>query len=223
MSITALFNSCFPFTVQTTSSFTSLQKQLLLRSSHCLKVKVKSLSCVPLFATPWTVAYQAPPTMRFFKQESWSGLPFPSSRGSSWPRDRTQVSCTAGRRFNLWPTREAHIVYHSTVAASWSILFSFWHHIGCSMQLVGFQFPKQELNPGPRQWDHSILTTGLPGTFLWPHIFLKSFSAPSHSALLTSPPPCPTYKCGGSSLGLSLSVSLSFSPLSFGDFTIFFF
>ena len=41
-------------------------------------VKVKSLSCVRLFATPWTVAHQAPPSMRFFRQEYWSGLPFPS-------------------------------------------------------------------------------------------------------------------------------------------------
>ena len=36
------------------------------------------LSPVGLFATPWTVAYQAPPSMRFYRQEYWSGLPFPS-------------------------------------------------------------------------------------------------------------------------------------------------
>ena len=41
-------------------------------------MKVKSLSCVQLFATPWTVAYQAPPSMRFSGQEYSSGLPFPS-------------------------------------------------------------------------------------------------------------------------------------------------
>ena len=39
---------------------------------------MKSLSHVRLFATPWTVAYQAPPSMVFSKQEYWSGLPFPS-------------------------------------------------------------------------------------------------------------------------------------------------
>ena len=42
------------------------------------KVKVKSLSCVRLFVTLWTVAYQAPPSMGFSRQEYWSGLPFPS-------------------------------------------------------------------------------------------------------------------------------------------------
>ena len=39
---------------------------------------MNSLSCVRLFATPWTVAYQAPPSMGFSRQEYWRGLPFPS-------------------------------------------------------------------------------------------------------------------------------------------------
>ena len=42
------------------------------------KVKVKSLSRVRLLATPWTAAYQAPPSMRFSRQEYWSGLPLSS-------------------------------------------------------------------------------------------------------------------------------------------------
>ena len=41
-------------------------------------MKVKSLSCVLLFVTPWTVAYQAPLSMEFSRQQCWSGLPFPS-------------------------------------------------------------------------------------------------------------------------------------------------
>ena len=42
------------------------------------KVKLKLLSHVWLLATPWTVAYQAPPSMGFPRQEYWSGLPLPS-------------------------------------------------------------------------------------------------------------------------------------------------
>ena len=42
------------------------------------KVKVKSLSCVQLLATPWTAAYQAPPSMGFSRQEYYCGLPLPS-------------------------------------------------------------------------------------------------------------------------------------------------
>ena len=41
-------------------------------------MKVKSLSSVRLLATPWTAAYQAPPSMGFSKQEYWSGVPLPS-------------------------------------------------------------------------------------------------------------------------------------------------
>ena len=41
-------------------------------------MKVKSLSCVQIFATPWTAAYQAPPSMGFSRQEYWSGVPLPS-------------------------------------------------------------------------------------------------------------------------------------------------
>ena len=40
---------------------------------------MKLLNCVHLFATPWTVASQAPPSMEYSRQEYWSGLPFPSS------------------------------------------------------------------------------------------------------------------------------------------------
>ena len=42
------------------------------------KVKVKSLICVWLLATPWTAAYQAPPSMGFSSQEYWSGMSLPS-------------------------------------------------------------------------------------------------------------------------------------------------
>ena len=41
-------------------------------------MKVRSLSHVQLFATPWTAAYQAPLSMGFSRQEYWSGLPLPS-------------------------------------------------------------------------------------------------------------------------------------------------
>ena len=95
-------------------------------------VKVKSLSCVWLFATPWTVAYQAPPSMGFSRQEYWSGLSI--FRSSSPPRDWTQFSCIVDRRFTIWVTREAflvamlskaHLTSHSRMSGSpWSSFFS---------------------------------------------------------------------------------------------------
>ena len=52
------------------------------------KVKVKSLSRVRLFATPWTAAYQAPPSTGFSRQEYWSGLPLPSP---TYPLDLSKI------------------------------------------------------------------------------------------------------------------------------------
>ena len=55
-----------------------------------MKVKVKSLSHVLLFATPWTVAHQASPTMGFSRQEYWSGLTFPSPGTLPNPRIKSR-------------------------------------------------------------------------------------------------------------------------------------
>ena len=68
-----------------------------------LEREVKSLSRVRLFATPWTVAYQAPPYMGLSSQArvlEWVAISF--SRGSSWLRDRTLVSHIVGGFFTVW-------------------------------------------------------------------------------------------------------------------------
>ena len=57
-----------------------------------LLLLLNHFSRVRLFATLWTIAYQASLSMGFPKQEYWSGLPA-STKGFSPPRDRTQVSC----------------------------------------------------------------------------------------------------------------------------------
>ena len=59
-------------------------------------LKVKLLSRVRLFATPWTVAHEAPPSMEFSRQEYWSGLPFPSPGCLPNPRIKpTSLASTA--------------------------------------------------------------------------------------------------------------------------------
>ena len=55
------------------------------------KVKVKSLSQVRLLLTPWTVIYQAPPSMGFSRQEYWSGLPLPSK---GYTNKRKDIPCS---------------------------------------------------------------------------------------------------------------------------------
>ena len=64
-----------------------------------------SCSVVSDSAIPWTVTHQGPLSTEFSREEYWSGLPYPFSRGSSWPRDWTRVSCIAGRFCTIWATR----------------------------------------------------------------------------------------------------------------------
>ena len=66
--------------------------------TNLVSQSVKLLSRVQLLAIPWTAAYQASPSMEFSRQEYWSGLPFPSPKRSSPPRDRTWVSHLTGRQ-----------------------------------------------------------------------------------------------------------------------------
>ena len=63
-----------------------------------------------LFATPGSVLHQAPVTMRFSRQEHWSGLPFPSPGESSWPGDKLMSlvpPALSGRFFTCSATWEA--------------------------------------------------------------------------------------------------------------------
>ena len=67
------------------------------------KVKVKLLSRVWLFMTPWTAAHQAPPSMGFSRQEYWSGVSSPSlqdmltSQNNTWVRDRAAYGTRNGQ------------------------------------------------------------------------------------------------------------------------------
>ena len=76
-----------------------------------MQKKVKLLSHIGLFATPWTIAYKASPSMGFSRQEYWSLLPFPS------PEDLPDQGiepmspaspALAGRFFTTSTTGEAH-------------------------------------------------------------------------------------------------------------------
>ena len=68
-----------------------------------VKVKVKSLSRVRLFAIPWTVAHQTPPSMGFSRQEYWSGLPFPSPGGLPNPGIEPRSSALQADSFPAEP------------------------------------------------------------------------------------------------------------------------
>ena len=74
-----------------------------------------SHSVVSNSVTPWTVAFQAPLSMGILQARILERVAMPSSRGSSQPRDQTQVSHIAGSFFTAWATREAQNSQHITV------------------------------------------------------------------------------------------------------------
>ena len=71
------------------------------------KVKVRSLSCVRLFTTPWTAAYQAPPSIGFSRQEYWSGVPSPS------PDTGILLSHKKEGNNTIWSNMDATRDYHT--------------------------------------------------------------------------------------------------------------
>ena len=68
--------------------------------SKCLENN-RSLHCVRLLATPWTIACQAPLSMEILQATVLEWVAMPSSRGSSQSRGRTQVSFIAGGFFTI--------------------------------------------------------------------------------------------------------------------------
>ena len=69
----------------------------------CFYVYVQSLSHIRLLSTPWTVARQAPLSMKFSRQEYWSGLPFPLLGDLPYLGIKPQSLVSAGRFFTTVP------------------------------------------------------------------------------------------------------------------------
>ena len=95
----------------------------------------------------------------------WVAIPF--SRGSSWPRDRTQVSCIASRFFAISATREAPILHKCSLKASfccnyyyYCCMFYFGHHL--SVILFQFPFGEWPLLFGQSCWDYNWRRFDLP-------------------------------------------------------------
>ena len=134
-------------------------------------VKVKSLSCVQLFATPWTIAHPAPLSMGLSQQEYWSGLPFPP------PGDLLD----AGIEHESL-TSPALAVSFFTTCATWEVLCVWLFScsvVSDSLWLHGLQharLPCPSPSPGAcsnlcplSQWCHPAISTPSPAFNLYQH------------------------------------------------------
>ena len=85
-------------------------------------MKVKSLSPADSLATPWTAAYQAPPSMGFSRQEYWSGVPLPSPESCSVVSNSLQPHGKSGGKSLIAPERMKRLGQSGNDAQLWMCL-----------------------------------------------------------------------------------------------------
>ena len=119
---------------------------------------VKSLSRVRLFATLWTVAYQAPLSMGFSRQGYCSGLPFPSP--GIFPTQGSNLGLPHCRQTLYCLSHEGSPNMNIGAQLNPILFLSFWlHHTAYG---ISVPHPGIEPRPSPWQWKHQVLT-GSPG------------------------------------------------------------
>ena len=89
---------------------------------------MKSLSRVRLFVTPWTVAYQASPSMEFSRQGFWSGLPFPSPGVLTNPEIEPGSPALQADGLLSEPPGKPLFIYISTYYICVCVYVCVWHY-----------------------------------------------------------------------------------------------
>ena len=93
---------------------------------------MKSLNCVQLLATPWTAAYQAPPSMGFSRQKYWSGVPLPTLRVGY--KDYITDTCEALRKvFRAQGALKNTFGTDTRNSGLCHLVFSTWNSAQCYM------------------------------------------------------------------------------------------
>ena len=142
------------------------------------------------------IAHQAPLSMRFLLQEYWSGLSFPSPRGSSWLRGRTQVSCIGRWILYHWATRET-LTMVSKFKFSHSVMSDSLRPHESQHARPPCPSPTPEVYPNPYpscRWCHPAISPSV-----------VPFSCPQSFPALGSFPMSHLFACGGQSIGVSVS------------------
>ena len=189
--------------------------------------EVKSLNHVQLFATPWTVAYQAPPSVGFSRQEHRSGLPFPSPGDLPDPGIEPGSPSTPGRLFTVWATREAHCLKAEAVMKRNTerrkiFVVLLWYSVQFSRSVMSDSLQLQEL----QHTNHSSPTPGVhsnsPPSSQWCHPAISSSVVPSSSCPQSLPasesfPMSQLFAWSGQSI--RVSALASFLPMNTQDWS----
>ena len=153
-----------------------LSSKIIINKYHILSLLLLLFSYEVMSdsETPGTVVCQAPLSMGFPRQGYWSGLPFPSPRGSSWPRDRTCVSCIGRWVFFFFLTTEppppCRFSRVRLCATPWTAAYQASLSMGFSRQehWSGLPFPSPPLSHSELQtWKSSLDNYSLTWPWLW--------------------------------------------------------
>ena len=123
------------------------------------KVKVKSLSRVRLFVTPWIVAYEVPLSPKFSRQEYWSGLPFPPLEDLPVPGIEPGSPALQADAFTIWATRETYraIFGASVITGNIERIFSVELRVGSRSKVLSEERPMKERRNFFYDWNHDAL------------------------------------------------------------------
>ena len=97
---------------------------LIVMTILLLLLLLSRFSCVRLFATPWTAAYQAHPSMGFSRQEYWSGVPLPSPDDHTTTCYFSRITATPCYRISCWRTVPSFHCNHRKKKGAVSVPFS---------------------------------------------------------------------------------------------------
>ena len=152
---------------------------------QCLKVKMKSLSCVRLFATPWTAAHQAPPFMGFSRQEYCSGVALPSLIYYPKFSLNTSVVSTDPNK-NSWTSLTWSGLWICLPPHPWLQPPSASLHLRQRASFLCFEHVKLILTLVSLFWLFLLLAWSSPGSFT-PFMFHLTRKPPLISSIITSP------------------------------------
>ena len=146
------------------------RRPVLVWYSGFRKAHAQLLRRIQLFATPWTGAHQAPPSMGFPRPEYWSGRPCPAPRGLPDPGITPGSPALAGRFFTTKPPGKPHFreAGKDNYSPPWVCLRATWGHRADSLVRTALAVTAELGSIGAAEWedDHESYLRGVPGTHL---------------------------------------------------------
>ena len=178
------WNSLTWLLLRTHNDLASLDNSLTVSYTVNILWKWKLLSCVWLFATPWTVAHQAPLSMELSRQEHWSGWPFPPPRDLPSPGIKLRSPALQADSLLFEPPEKVNIsfLHNSTI----SFLGIYSREIKVHVHRNLYTFMGNLLRPKPENKSNTLQSPMDRKKLIHSHIIMLLNSIEEHTTSLYS-------------------------------------